>query len=80
MQMNKLTVTDFSKRNKGYGQWELTYTSPISRNQWSCHYTESKNIDMLFNHESDNKPTMKFLLYMKKYIKTNGRKINPKNL
>jgi hypothetical protein len=25
MQMNKLTVTDFSKRNKGYGQWVNIY-------------------------------------------------------
>jgi hypothetical protein len=74
MQMNKLTVTDFSKRNLGYGQWELFYTSAISGKVWSCHYTDSKYIDMIFNYEDENKPTIKFLSFMKKYIKTYGKK------
>lgn len=45
---NPISTTDFSLEKQGYGRYKVTYTSPVTRKQWSCVTNDSELIDNTF--------------------------------
>ena len=46
---NPISTTDFSLEKQGYGRYKVTYTSPVTRKQWSCITNDSELIDNTFH-------------------------------
>lgn len=46
---NSISTTHFSLEKQGYGRYKVTYTSPVTRKQWSCLTNDSELIDKTFH-------------------------------
>lgn len=62
----KTQISDFNFRPCGYGQYNVTYTSPATGKQWSTRITDMTVIDATKNA---NEPKRKDLDTLKWYCK-----------
>jgi len=62
----QIKLSDFDFNFKGYGMYEVTYTSPLTGKQWSARITDMTLIDATKNAES---PKIKDLEVLKKICK-----------
>jgi len=63
----KTTKSDFYFKLIGYGQYEVTYTSPLTGKSWTKRITHMPLIDSTKNADE---PTLTALKELKSYIKS----------
>lgn len=49
MKRTKTNIWDFDFQQKGYGRYEVTYTSPVTGKKWSSEITDMELIDATKN-------------------------------
>lgn len=52
---NSILISDFRFKTAGYGQYDVTYTSPISGKSWTKHVTHMPLIDKTKNADDPKK-------------------------
>ena len=63
---NKISISDFGFEFQGRGAYKVTYTSPVTRKQWTTRTTDMPLIDETKNAES---PKVKDLVRLKNACK-----------
>lgn len=68
----QISKYDFCFRPSGFGQYDVTYTSPATRKNWTAHVTDMELIDRTKNEDF---PKRKDLEELKRTVKrlTNER-------
>ena len=56
--------TDFTFTQKGYGRYDVTYTSPKTSKKYTCSLTDMTIIDATKNQESPRQSDLKYLKQM----------------
>jgi hypothetical protein len=62
----KTRITDFDFKFKGYGHYEVTYTSPITGKQWK---KTTDNMPLIDKTKGEENPKIKDLIELKRLIK-----------
>lgn len=66
---NKICISDFRFKLCGYGQYYVTYTSPITDKHWTAYITDMTIIDATKNADE---PKIKDLVDLKFLCKTDN--------
>ena len=61
MGTSKTTISDFDFTFTGYGQYKVTYTSPVTGKQWACVTTVMPLIDATKNEEDPKQCDLEIL-------------------
>lgn len=67
MNVNKISLNDFSFRCVGYGRYKVVYTSPVTKKSWSKTTTDMPLIDRTLHSEEVKQ---KDLLILKRLCKS----------
>lgn len=63
---NRIDKTDFRFRPSGFGQYDVTYTSPATRKRWTAHITDMELIDRTKNEDVPKRKDLEMLKYIVK--------------
>lgn len=65
---NSISISDFNFRVAGYGHYEVTYTSPVTRRSWT---TRTSDMELIDATKNEDEPTKKALNQLKSLCKGN---------
>lgn len=68
----QISKYDFLFRPSGFGQYDVTYTSPATRKSWTAHITDMELIDRTRNEDFPKRKDLDLLKWIVKH-KANER-------